>query len=453
MFKIAGLVVLAAACGPVVGFEDPPASATITLSSTRIEEQAAAGTAVGRFSASDSRIDRFELIDDADRAFAIAGDTLQVANGARLNFEAAPSVSITVRATGPGGAESIEDLTISITDVREVTTLDDSGSGSLRQALSDAAPGERILFETLLSGKLAVASPLRFTKAVTLSAPGSISIEGTIMGSLIEVGVDADVTLANLVIDNRGGGAIINDGKLAVVHSQIFNSATTAIANRGRLAVTDSTFQFNRQAIAADGIETVVTGSTFANNTTNGSGGAIVGGPIQILNCTFSNNIAGGSGSGGAIALVAGTSTIAFSTFADNQANGGGGGVFVAGDARATIRGSVFAHNAATGTPDVDSSGNPGALSGIDNILTNGAGTNFASGINNNLIGVDVVLNQLFDNGGPTATQLPAGGSVSIDHVPVTRCFDLGDHALIVDQRGLPRPRGGGCDAGSTEVP
>ena len=57
----------------------------------------------------------------------------------------------------------------------------------------------------------------------------------------------------------------------------------------------------------------------------------------------------------------------------------------------------------------------------------------------------DPRLGPLAANGGPTATLLPGPGSAAIDALAGAPC-------PATDQRGLPRPRLGGCDAGSVEV-
>ncbi len=59
------------------------------------------------------------------------------------------------------------------------------------------------------------------------------------------------------------------------------------------------------------------------------------------------------------------------------------------------------------------------------------------------------LLNALADNGGPTPTMLPSGGSPVLDRIPAGTpilCPDGGR-----DQRGEPRPVGDACDAGSVE--
>ncbi len=57
----------------------------------------------------------------------------------------------------------------------------------------------------------------------------------------------------------------------------------------------------------------------------------------------------------------------------------------------------------------------------------------------------DPALGPLAANGGPTLTLLPGPGSAAIDALAGAAC-------PATDQRGLPRPRLGGCDAGAVEV-
>lgn len=59
-------------------------------------------------------------------------------------------------------------------------------------------------------------------------------------------------------------------------------------------------------------------------------------------------------------------------------------------------------------------------------------------------------LADLADNGGPTATRLPASYSPAVDAIPLG-APGLCDGTLPSDQRGSPRPLGDGCDIGSVE--
>jgi len=59
-----------------------------------------------------------------------------------------------------------------------VTTLDDNGAGSLRQAIADAASGGTIVFD--VTGAIALSSELVVDKSLTISGPGagSLAISG-----------------------------------------------------------------------------------------------------------------------------------------------------------------------------------------------------------------------------------------------------------------------------------
>ena len=58
----------------------------------------------------------------------------------------------------------------------------------------------------------------------------------------------------------------------------------------------------------------------------------------------------------------------------------------------------------------------------------------------------DPQLGSLGSNGGPTLTQLPAATSPLLNAIPSGAC------QVAVDQRGITRPQGTGCDIGSVEI-
>jgi len=64
----------------------------------------------------------------------------------------------------------------------------------------------------------------------------------------------------------------------------------------------------------------------------------------------------------------------------------------------------------------------------------------------------DLKLGPLQDNGGPTMTHALGAGSVAIDVIPTDECVDAGGAPLTTDQRGVTRPQGSACDAGSVEM-
>jgi hypothetical protein len=69
--------------------------------------------------------------------------------------------------------------------------------------------------------------------------------------------------------------------------------------------------------------------------------------------------------------------------------------------------------------------------------------------------GPDPQLGELADNGGPTATRLPAVSSPLVNAIPVAACGDgddLAGFAVTTDQRGVARPQETGCEIGSVEL-
>jgi len=57
----------------------------------------------------------------------------------------------------------------------------------------------------------------------------------------------------------------------------------------------------------------------------------------------------------------------------------------------------------------------------------------------------------LADNGGPSPTVALIPNSSALDAVALQSCTDVDGNALLVDQRGTPRPQGAACDIGAFE--
>jgi type VI protein secretion system component Hcp len=95
-----------------------PAPPDIDLSNASIAENSAAGAVVGLLTASGlapGETVTFSLLDDADGRFAIDGTNLVVAGA--LDFETAPSQTVTVQFTRFGGTVYSEAFTVAVTDV------------------------------------------------------------------------------------------------------------------------------------------------------------------------------------------------------------------------------------------------------------------------------------------------------------------------------------------------
>jgi len=295
-----------------------------------------------------------------------------------------------------------------------VTNTNDSGVGSLRQALANANDGDTIHFGitgtiTLTTGELLV------DKSVTISGPSaaSLTVDGNAASRVFHVSSGVTATIAGLTITNGTGwaDALINTG------GGIYNDHAT-------LALDNCTVSGN-YALGGGGVHNhsgtlTVTNSTFIGNGVNapygvGSGGGILtegydgNATLTVTNSTFSGNYARFVG-GGICNDVFGsaTLTVSNSTFSGNSAESGGSGIFNGGSM--TIGSTIL---------------NAGALG--EN-LYNGFGTVISLGYNlssdaagglltaiGDQINTDPMLGPLQDNGGPTFTHAPLTGSPAID--------------------------------------
>lgn len=225
-----------------------------------------------------------------------------------------------------------------------VTTLADSGSGSLRAAVASAASGDTINITatgtlTLTSGEIAV------TKALAIAGPGvsSLTISGNAASrifkvSVTTVGVDAPVTISGMTLAN--GNA-----------SGTCPAPTTG--SGGAIAATESLTLSN----------VAINSSVAARN-----GGAIAwamrlsGQQLTLSNVTLSGNSAGcaaatAGGNGGALfagydvaiaANATGTVTLTGTSILGNTARRNGGGIALTGPIALAVSNSRIVGNTAT---------------------------------------------------------------------------------------------------------
>jgi hypothetical protein len=96
------------------------APTAVLLSAATVEEGCGAGTLVGTLQAVDSDTSdtfTYAMTDSAGGRFQVAGDQLQVANGALLNYSQAQSHNVVVTVTDSGGQSFAQTLTITVIDV------------------------------------------------------------------------------------------------------------------------------------------------------------------------------------------------------------------------------------------------------------------------------------------------------------------------------------------------
>jgi hypothetical protein len=254
-----------------------------------------------------------------------------------------------------------------------VTTANDAGAGSLRQAILDAnatAGADTIVFDPAINGQvivLATALPA-VTDALTIAGPGSngITISGNNAVRIFQVNAGVTVTLSGLTLSNGStgaiadeeGGAILNNGNLTLTNDT-FTSNTAlaggAVANVGataHLTVNTSTFTQNSAGNFGGAIFNVVpgaqltitSGSTFSSNRCD-EGGAIfnqTGTSATINGASFTGN-SGGPGDGAGI-LNNGTMTVTNTTLAGNsgRSNGFTGGAIFNGGSLSLLACAVY---------------------------------------------------------------------------------------------------------------
>src|SRR5438105_8893376 len=170
-----------------------------------------------------------------------------------------------------------------------VTNTNESGSGSLRNALSIANDGDTI-DATGVSGTITLTSgELQVTHNVTINGPGAatLAVNGNAVSRVFEnfagIVTISELTITNGVADGNGGGAILNHGGLTLRNSIISNSASLVGNNNGGC-------RHNRS-----GATMAVTNSTISGNSSGGNGGGIfsTNATLTVTNRNLSGNCDG----------------------------------------------------------------------------------------------------------------------------------------------------------------
>ncbi len=194
-----------------------------------------------------------------------------------------------------------------------VTNLNDSGAGSLRQAIANVDPGGTIDFA--VSGTILLLNELVINKDLTIQGNMPITVSGNNAVRVFSVNAGTSVTLDSLTIAHGSAG---NGG---------------GINNNGSLRVNNSTLSEN-SAVNGGGIynlgDLILDATDLISNTTTSEGAGLynMGGTVNLTNGSqVETNVANGWGGGG-IANVDGQLTINASTIASNRANNVGGGVY-----------------------------------------------------------------------------------------------------------------------------
>jgi len=382
-----------------------------------------------------------------------------------------------------------------------VINTNDSGAGSLRQALADANDGDTISFDASVTGSITLSSgELLVNHSITISGPGAniLSVDANQTSRVFHIASGKTVTISGLSITNgsvatpMGGGGIYNDHASLTVSSCTISS--NSVGSQGGFGGGIYNNGSN------GGASLTINNSTISNNSaTNGLGAGIYNYGLQgtasltMNSCTISNNSAGSAGGGicndgrGPIDNVSHFGAIVFisnSTLSSNSASDGGGilnftdlqtnaGGFAAvhitnctlsgnsassgaggiKNARAGISGTVqiflggtILNAGPSGANIVNTPGGTITSEGYNLSSDNGGGFLTHTG---DQINTEPLLGPLQDNGGPTFTHELLPGSPAIN---------MGNPSFLpppdYDQRGTGYPRvvNGRIDIGAFEV-
>ena len=348
-----------------------------------------------------------------------------------------------------------------------VANTDDSGPGSLRQAILDSTDQTNVIDAQGVSGTITLTTgyPEIEQNLAILGPPGgglTVSGNGAVGVFVIQGGT---VTFSNLTIRDgsvsTGGGGILNYADLTLNNCTISGNQDSSSSYGGggiynalgaSLSLNNCTITGNTASEIGGGIynagsltlsNCTLSGNTALNETGYRGGGGIYSDSTNsfvLTNCTVSGNAVSGSNScGGGICNGDGGFgvTLTNCTVTQNTASDGAGYYSFASANEIIMKNTILSGN--TGNSDIwvwDSTFvsesynllgtvNPGASSlftGTGDILSDSPG-----------------LSSLADNGGPTWTHAL---------LPTSPALDAGtnDGAPSTDQRGESRPQDGNSD-------
>jgi hypothetical protein len=323
-----------------------------------------------------------------------------------------------------------------------VVTAADSGSGSLRAAITQADPGDTIVFDPGLAGQTITLTSATLTvdKDLTINGLGAdqLTVSGNSQRTVFTTNAPDLLVISGLTI-THGRNGIFNSGSLELDDDMITqNSAGTGggLFNdaNGTVCLNDCVVSSNTAASAGgienQGVSVTLNNCQVVNNTAPGTVGGFGGGISNLLrgvvmninnsliaensayrdgggiynqgtltltDSTLVNNTAHHNG-GGIINGDLGILTVVSSSIYENTADIGGGGVY--STSMVTISDSTIAYNAALST----SAPTPSAITG-------GGGVTATAGATVTIANSTIANNSTGWDGGAVEYLRPAFGS------------------------------------------
>lgn len=343
---------------------------------------------------------------------------------------------------------SLEDR--SVPAVFTVLNANDTGAGSLRQAVADA--NATIGADDIVFGDGSGSGGTNFLDATPdtiLLSSGAITFAGdTALTRVIGTGAN----LLTVSGGNTQGVFWVNSGILTSISGMTItggNSASTGggVNSFGTLTLADCSISGNTSTGRGGGIYSstalTMTNCTVSGNTAGGTfrygGGVFAFGTASLSNCTVAGN--SGDTGGGVQKGNNATMTLTNCTISGNSADTNGGGVKASTGGSITIQNTIVASNTSPAGPDVYSLV---TVSSLGNNLI-GKTDNSTGWIGSDLTGtvalpLDPQLAALADNGGPTRTMAL---------LPNSPAINAGIAINPTDQRGFARF--GNSDIGAFE--
>jgi len=298
--------------------------------------------------------------------------------------------------------------------VEVVTNTNDSGTGSLRQAIADVDPGGTITFNIALPNTITLTTgELIISKNLTITGLGAnlLIISGNNASRVFHIAVGSEVNISGVTISggltengNHGGG-VYNEGTLMLNNVIVTGNATGSSGNGGgiynkvMLTLDSCTLSNNSTGNGGDGSSagngggihnggtlvlsnSIISGNATGNGsygTNGGDGGGIWNyRTLELSNCTVSGNSTGNGGSGeggypggsggaGGGIYNAGNVMVDNSTISGNSAGDGGNADYdggKGGDGGGTFNAGTLTLNNSTVSGNTTGNGGNGFYNG-----------------------------------------------------------------------------------------